>query len=31
LSLAVDGARRHVESLREAQVEQRTVMALELD
>lgn len=31
LSLAVDGARRHVESLRGAQVEQRTVMALELD
>ena len=31
LSLAVDGARRHVESLRGAQVEQGTVLALELD
>jgi hypothetical protein len=31
LTLAVDGARRHVESLRGAQVEQRTVRALDLD
>ncbi|HEX4941145.1 MAG TPA: hypothetical protein VFW51_01325 [Actinomycetota bacterium] len=31
LSLAVDGARRHVESLRGAQVDLRTVRALELD
>jgi len=31
LSLAVDGARRHVEGLRGAQIDQRAVMALELD
>lgn len=31
VSVAVDSARRHVESLRGAQVDQRTVMALKLD
>jgi hypothetical protein len=31
LTLAVEGARRHVESLRGAPLEQRTVRALDLD
>jgi hypothetical protein len=31
LSLAVDGARRHVQKLREEEIEQRTLRALDLD